>query len=423
MKWWILLGIIVVLLTLSALHLVRKIKQEDKHDKHLHQSNNSNVTVVTNTTNTIVEIPKPNGTEQENTTWRCVNPDYIGDNARTSVALLKVHKTGSSTIGSILYRFGIRRGLSFIMPKKSKLYQFWPNTIDNVYRGFYPACRDNKYDILTIHSRYNGRDILTKYMREDTYVIAPLRHPMDQMISALNFFGYVNRLERMGKTIEDFLNYPNMLTDKNPDVMRLMWNSMSYDLGLSLFNIPKGVKKSYLTSQSRFVKEIDRFLNWTEENIDFFLIREKFDESLILLKDRLGWRIEDLVYFSLNTAAEPPKRNRRDTNRLRIKTEEFSYIDYLLYERMKLKLDRMIEEKGTELEVEVSKLRSLNKEFSEYCLDKVEVDPNLLGAVNILSNKLKNERKNDRCCIETAIEEKSLLNEVKAYMNNSCKLN
>ncbi|KAI6647358.1 Galactose-3-O-sulfotransferase 2 [Oopsacas minuta] len=408
----------IVLLTLFALDFLRTI-QQDTHSMHWHQTYNP---LVTTPKDSIVDLLHRNGTEQENTAWRCVNPDYIGDNARTSVALLKVHKTGSSTIGSILYRFGIRRGLSFIMPKKVSSYEYWPKTIDKCYQEFYPPCQQGRFDILNIHSRYNGRDILTKYMREDTYVIAPLRHPMDQMISGLYFYGFVNRLKMISKTIEDFLEHPNILTDEDPAVMWFMWNSMSYDIGLDDFDIPKGVKKSYLISKPKYIKEIDRFLNWTEENIDFFLIREKFDESLILLKDRLGWRMEDLVYFSLNTAAEPPKRNRRDTNRLRIKTEEFSYIDYLLYERMKLKLDRMIEEKGAELEVEVSKLRSLNKEFSEYCLEKVEVDPNLLGAVNVLSNKLKNEHKHDRCCFETAIDEKPYYNFIKAYMRNSCKL-
>ncbi|KAI6647355.1 Galactosylceramide sulfotransferase-like [Oopsacas minuta] len=434
LRWYLLLVIVIMLLTLSALHFLRKAKQQDIHgneeDHTIHQSvvHNTNGSIVVqihgyehNVTNVTQEsIVHINDPEQENTTWRCVNPDYIGDNARTSVALLKVHKAGSTTIASILYRFGIRRRLSFIM-QKDNTHQFWPKTIDKAYKGFYPACRDDKYDILNIHSRYNGRDILTNYMREDTYVIAPLRHPMDQMMSGLYYYGYINKLKKMGKTIEEFLDNPNILTN-DPLAMRLMWNSMSSVIGLDDFDIPKGSKKSYLISKPKYIKEIDRFLNWTEENIDFFLIREKFDESLILLKDRLGWRIEDLVYFSLNAAAEPPKRNRRDTNRLRIKTEEFSYIDYLLYERMKLKLDRMIEEKGAELEVEVSKLRSLNKEFSEYCLEKVEVDPTLYGAVKILGNKVKNEHKDNKCCHQTALNELQYVGEIKKYMANSCGL-
>ncbi|KAI6660581.1 Galactosylceramide sulfotransferase [Oopsacas minuta] len=225
----------------------------------------------------------------------------------------------------------------------------------------------------------------------------------------------------MDKTIEDFFNYPHLLIN-DPMILKRTWNFMSYDIGLDDFDIPNGVNKSYLKSRPELMKEIDRFLNWTEENIDFFIISEKFDESLILLKDRLGWRIEDLIYFPLNKAAEPPKINEEDKIMLRDKTEEFSYIDYLLYERMKLKLDRMIEEKGPQLEVEVSKLRSLNSEFSEYCLENVEVDLSIHGAVKMLDNKVKNEHIDNRCCVETAISSKIYLEEVMEYMVNLCKL-
>ena len=129
-------------------------------------------------------------------TWKCVT-DSIGNTAITSVALLKVHKAGSSTVANILYRFGIRRGLSFVMTKRSHL--FWPDTIDDTSKAFYPPCKQNKYDILNIHSRYNGRDVLTKYMHKDTYVIATLRHPMDQMISALNYSDMPNPSEKWAK--------------------------------------------------------------------------------------------------------------------------------------------------------------------------------------------------------------------------------
>ena len=247
-------------------------------------------------------------------------------------------------------------------------------------------------------------------------MIATLRHPMDLLLSGLNYYGYVNKLRIMGKTIEDYLDNPQLLiSDWSP------MNSMSYEIGLKDFNIPSGLKKSSLESDLKYTEEVERFLNWTEDNVDFFMISEKFDESLILLKDRLGWRIEDMIYFSLNTAASPPERNNVDTDTLLIKTKEFSYIDYLLYERMKVKLDRMIEEKGDELEVEVSKLRSLNKEFSEYCLESVEVDSTLFGSVKILGNTLRHNRTDDRCCVETAIDEMVYLREIRKHMRLSCR--
>ena len=390
-----------VLIALTVWYLSHKMNQQSIQINELQIWNMHNIEVKESHTNT----------------WRCRDSSFTGNTTITSVALLKVHKTGSSTFASILFRFGIRRGLSFIMPRDKRNFQYWPNTIDKSYRSFYPACKQNKYDILNIHSRYNGRDVLTKYMHTDTYVIATLRHPMDLLLSGLNYYGYVNKLRIMGKTIEDYLDNPQFLvSDWSP------MNSMSYEIGLKDFNIPSGLKKSSLESDLKYTEEIERFLNWTEDNVDFFMISEKFDESLILLKDRLGWRIEDMIYFSLNTAASPPERNNVDTDTLLIKTKEFSYIDYLLYERMKVKLDRMIEEKGDELEVEVSKLRSLNKEFSEYCLERVEVDSTLYGSVKILGNTLRGDRKDNRCCVETRFNEMEYVSEMKKYMRHSCRM-
>ena len=411
-------SIIAIILTVSVLHLFDQINQQSIH---IDERNNSNNLDVISTEESVEEL-KENYTNKvtESTTWRCEDDNFIRNTTKTSVALLKVHKTGSSTVASILYRFGIRRGLSFVMSKQK--YQYYPNTIDKSYTTFYPACKQDKYDILNIHSRYNGRDVLTKYMHKDTYVIATLRHPMAQMISGLEYYGYVDKLKETGKTIQDFFDNPRYLT-RDHMALLLTWNSMSYVIGLNDFNIPSGLKKSSLENDLKYTKEIERFLNWTEDNIDFFMISEKLDESLILLKDRLGWRIEDMIYFSLNTAASPPERNDVDTDTLLIKTKEYSYIDYLLYERMKVKLDRMIEEKGDELEVEVSKLRSLNKEFSEYCLARVEVDSTLYGSVKILGNTLRDDRKDNRCCVETRFNELEYLDEIKKYMEHSCRVN
>ena len=405
------LVVIVILLLFSA--TVHHNKQNNKQNIHIEERINSSDL-------SLIDEESKEEDKVDITTWKCKAQNLIENTTKTSVALLKIHKTGSSTVASILYRFGVRRGLSFIMTKRE--HEYWPSTIDKSYKTFYPACKQNKYDILNIHSRYNGRDVLTQYMHKDTYVIAPLRHPMDQLLSGMNYYGYVNKLKGMGKTIEDFLDNPHYLTNDNT-VELLTWNPMSYIIGLNDFNIPSGMKKSALESDLKYTKEIERFLNWAEENIDFFMISEKFDESLILLKDRLGWRIEDMIYFSLNTAANPPERNNVDTDTLLIKTKEFSYIDYLLYERMKVKLDRMIEEKGDELEVEVSKLRSLNKEFSEYCLATVEVDSRLYGSVKIFTNTLRDDRKDNRCCVETGFNEMEYVSEIKNYMRNSCMVN
>ena len=347
----------------------------------------------------------------------CINPS-LGKKEKTSIALLKVHKTGSTTLASILYRYGVHRGLSFVMPQKPKLHQFFPQTIDQARQLFYPPCKE-KYDILNIHSRYNGREVLTKYMHRDTFVIATLRHPAEQMISWFRYYGYSKQLEMVKVSFSDYLDNPKQYSRNfsggNP--MDLMWNGMSNDIGLSEFNIPKGLTMSQLKNDPEHMKSVERFLEWAESEIDFFLISEVFDESLILLKDMLNWKLEDLMYFSQNAAAN--KINDVDDD-LRDKLIQFSYIDYLLYQKMLSKFLTLKSEKEKYIEEEVFELQKLNKEFSDYCLEEIKINPKLYGSVPILGNKLRIERENNKCCYDAAMDEASYVMLLKQYMAQSC---
>ena len=342
----------------------------------------------------------------------------------TSIALIKVHKTGSTTLSSILYRFGTRRGLSFIMVKDPNSHQIFPETIDKSLNDIYSPCKDGKHDILNIHLRYNGREKLLKVMHEGTRVVATLRHPLEQMRSTYNYYGLGRALIGTGNTFEDMLDKPEVYAPKInkmfPYLREYSWNSMSYDIGLSEFDIPFGILRSEIINTPKYLAEVERFLVWAESEIDFFVLSEEFDESIVLLKDFLNLQIEDFVYFTQNAAAKPVTE--KIDEKMLNKSIEFSYIDHLLYYRMKTKLDKLKWAKGEDLEREVAELRRLNEEFADYCLKEIEVDPLLYGHVEVLGNTLKGEREKDRCCYETAIDEQKYVKEIQKYMD-SCQLN
>ena len=404
--------IVLIFLPVASLLFIFSIERNGKSSNELESSpvaQFENDYAENNFINNEINMIQPN----------CNNPT-VGEEEKTSVALLKVHKTGSTTLSSILYRYGVHRGLSFVMPTDPNLHQFFPQTMDEAFHQFYPPCKE-KYDILNIHSRYNGREVLTKYMHRDTFVIATLRHPAEQMISGFKYYGYSDQLAKMNATLSDFLDNPKKYIQKmnngaNP--MDLMWNGMSNDIGLSEFNIPKGLTMSQLKNDPEHMKSVERFLEWAESEIDFFLISEVFDESLILLKDMLNWKLEDLIYFSQNAAAN--KINDVDDD-LRDKLIQFSYIDYLLYQKMFSKYFKL-KAKNEYLEEQVLELQILNEEFSEFCLAKREIDPKLYGSVPILGNKLRIERQNNRCCYDTAVDEWTYVGVLKQYMEHSCTL-
>ena len=352
--------------------------------------------------------------DQDRILARCNHP-LVSEQEATSIAQIKVHNTGSTTLSNILYRFGIRRGLSFIMVKQPNSHQIYPNTIDKSMNDIYAPCKDNKYDLLNIQLRFDGREKLLKIMHEDTRVVATLRHPLEQMRSTFNYYGYGSALKGTGKTFEDMLDKPEVYIPKIskvfPDVKKYSWNSMSCDIGLREFDIPSGIQRSEILNTPKYLAEVERFLVWAESEIDFFILSEEFDECIVLLKDYLNLQIEDFVYFTQNAAAKPEPDN-TDEKTLN-KSIEFSYIDHLLYDRVKTKLDKLKWAKGETLAVEVAELRRLNQELVNYCLEEIEV----------LGNTLKGEREDDRCCYETVIDEKKYVKEIQKYMKNSCQLN
>lgn len=115
-----------------------------------------------------------------------------------SVAFIKTHKTGSTTLGHIMNRFGYQRNLSFVLhnrrsnghlvyssiTEKSPEKQFLKPL--NAPLGNYTKY---KYDMITVHIRYN-RQAMDSFMKPSTRYITVLRDPGTQFESAFVHFQF-----------------------------------------------------------------------------------------------------------------------------------------------------------------------------------------------------------------------------------------
>ena len=70
---------------------------------------------------------------------------------RKNVLFLKTHKTGSSTVQNILYRYGDRTGLTFALPVND-VYMGTPGLFQSKHAV---KSATGKYNILANHARYN----------------------------------------------------------------------------------------------------------------------------------------------------------------------------------------------------------------------------------------------------------------------------
>ena len=102
------------------------------------------------------------------------------------------------------------------------------------------------------------------------------------------------------------------------------------------------------------------------------MLTDFFDESLVLMKDFMNWRIEDVFYFNRMTS------NGRKNDPLSPETVEriytYNVIDVQLYNHFHRKFQKTVDQYGrAKLEDDVAEFRKLRLDFQNYCFSEDEV--------------------------------------------------
>ena len=287
---------------------------------------------------------------------------------KQNIVFIKTHKTGSSTVTSILHRYGDKHNLVFALPPQGQNGLNWPWSMRvDVPEGVQP-------NIVCHHGRYD-RQMLERIMPRDTVYITILRDPVKQFESAFSYYGF-NRLlgiHDKGDSFEDFLEKPvknlvqYVLSENlrnNSQWMKLIRNGMAFDLGLNSTSIDGS-------------PEIDSFLKKLKNEFDLVLIAEFFDQSLLLLQDLLCWPLEDLLYFKLNER----KRDKVTTYSATTinNMQRWNNVDFRLYRQfydiLKEKIARITHYDGERFEAGLEKLRAENLRMRELCVRNVTFTP------------------------------------------------
>ena len=142
------------------------------------------------------------------------------------------------------------------------------------------------------HIDYQHPDLRHSLVDDVTYVTS-LRHPLGRLKSHLNYD--FTRQEMYKKCTEcQKKEKPDLLqiyfTGSNSSQFKII--SKFKDKGTEYVHVPKELKKDK--------EKIDKFVK--EELGRIFkvvLITEYFDESLILMRRRLCWDLQDILYFQM----------------------------------------------------------------------------------------------------------------------------
>ncbi|XP_051984336.1 galactose-3-O-sulfotransferase 3-like [Xyrauchen texanus] len=271
----------------------------------------------------------------------------------TSISFLKTHKTASSTVQNILFRFAERNNLSVALPITTCDHQFCyprPFSTHFVHPHTTPP------DIITNHLRFSRAE-LRRLMPNNTIYITILREPGAMFESLFSYYNqYCLSFKRVPNgSLETFLDHPwSYYRPEEKDSMYAR-NTLTFDLG--------GDKDRPSIGAPAYAK---RFAAEVERVFSLVMIAEYFDESLILLRRLLSWDLDDVLYVSLNMRTPDSKSSLSSENTAKIRA--WNSIDSVLYDYFNASLWRQLRALGLScIEREVQLLRQSRDRLVRGC--------------------------------------------------------
>ena len=269
------------------------------------------------------------------------------------IAFLKVHKAGGSTVQNILFRYGMKRGLMFVIPAKGCKF----SSKRNEHEVILDPVQGPKQDILAVHSVFN-QEIYSKYLWNDSKYLAIVREPLDLMISGAYYHRdrwHVAYLKNVPweNFITNLIRYPETY---DPDLYSLTRNSMAMDFGL-----PDGLRVKEEELILKYLQRLDR-------TFDLVLILEHFQESLVLMRRMLNWPLSSILYIPLNDNKHPTVSKLNISEPDKLKFKERNFLDVALYEYFYNSFMTKLSREGEDFYEEVSYFERVLDKVQMYCL-------------------------------------------------------
>jgi hypothetical protein len=269
---------------------------------------------------------------------------------------LKIHKTGSSTLATIIARMGDRRNLSFMFPVDETNHLGWPGPFPG--KGHGPP--DHQFDVLNSHTVLNI-SLMYAYLKPEPHVIMSLRDPVQQVISSKNYFC-------PSLTWDEYLTSMRMESPQSraPASARcrnnfdyyVHPNQQAYDLGWYDF-----VGGGNTRCDNNHTK-INEWLGVLDEAVDSVVISEFFDQGLVLWRQKLGVELEEITYLWKKRTEEKVEPT-EDQLEIIVSLHQ---VDLALYAHFNATFwEEWTHSNITKLDAEVVALNGLNHDLEQAC--------------------------------------------------------
>ncbi|XP_027763776.1 galactose-3-O-sulfotransferase 2-like [Empidonax traillii] len=272
---------------------------------------------------------------------------------QTDIVFLKVHKSASSTVMNILFRFGETHNLTFAFPVGGGFQLYYPHHfMAKFVQGFSPKS-PQRFNILCHHMRFLQPEV-QKVVPSSAVYFSILRNPVQLMESSFTYYKGASAFSHV-RSLEEFLSQPHLYYDPSKGDSNYAKNLMTFDFG---FNPNAEVS----------AERVQLMVKAIEASFDLLLISEYFDESMVLLKEMLCWDLDSVVSFPLNTRDSSTKSFLSDSVVEKIK--EWNRLDWEIYIHFNRTFwERIDRDIGRErMEREVRALRERQAELARTCL-------------------------------------------------------
>ncbi|XP_027325817.1 galactosylceramide sulfotransferase isoform X4 [Anas platyrhynchos] len=282
------------------------------------------------------------------------SPSGGGCRPKLDIMFMKTHKTASSTILNILFRFGEKHRLKFAFPNGRNDF-YYPSYFERSQVQHYRPgmC----FNIICNHMRFHYQEV-RKLLPADTTFVTVLRDPAYLFESSFHYFGRVIPLtwKLPGEDkLAEFLRDPWHYYDPNGFNAHYLQNLLFFDLG-------------YDNNMNADSPLVEQHIQEIDQRFHLVMLLEYFDESLVLLKDLLCWQLEDILYFKLN--ARKGSTISRLTPELYEKATSWNLIDAKLYRYFNATFWRKVEAYGRErMAKDVAELQQENEKMKSICID------------------------------------------------------
>ncbi|XP_048836170.1 galactose-3-O-sulfotransferase 2-like [Brienomyrus brachyistius] len=296
-------------------------------------------------------------------TTRPVKQGVASCQPKNHIVFLKTHKTASSTILNILYRYGDSRNLTFALPAHKHSQLFYPMTFAAHFVEGFQLKTVKEYNIMCNHMRFMP-DEVKKVMPADTFYFSILRNPVSMMESIFTYYKSIATFHKT-RSLEEFLANPWKFYNTSLPNNHYAKNLLAFDFGFSDGSIDRDEE-----TQAKLA------ISMIEKNFDLILLSEYFDESMILLKNALCWTLEDVVSFKLNSRNNDSRKVLSPDTTDKIKV--WNLLDWKIYLHFNATFWRKVDMMGgrERMKQEVAMLKQKREQLMKTCLlEGGAVDP------------------------------------------------